>query len=178
MHVLRILRTNLFYPLLVLPLLAGFFLTALPAQAATTASAQTQLTPPTFNQIISQGLLRAGSSAECKSKGQCSITDILRVVTNVMTLILGISGSIFLLMFVIGGLTWMTSGGESGKYQKGLDTLRDALIGLIVVFGAYIAVNSLLSLARTGQLPEPGPDLNSTVNTVTGTKTIQIQTTK
>lgn len=182
MNALRILRTKLIYSLLVLPLLVGFFLSVIPAQAATsttaTASTATTLAPPTFNDIINQGLLKAGSSADCKSKGDCSITDMLQVVVNVMTLIFGISGSIFLLMFVLGGLTWMMSGGDAGSYKKGLDTLRDAVIGLIVVFGAYIAVNSLLSLVRTGQLPGPGQDLNTTLQKVTDTKTIEIQTIK
>ncbi len=175
MHALRLVPIKLFFSLLVLPLLASFFLTATPVHAADGATA---LRTPTFDEIITQGLLKAGSSAECKSKGSCSITDMLQLVTNVMTLIFGISGSIFLLMFVIGGFTWMTSAGDPGQYTKGLHTLRDALIGLIVIFGAYIAVNSLLSLARTGRLPEEGQDLNATLQKVTDTKTIDIQTTK
>lgn len=130
---------------------------------------------PAFSDMFGpggQGLLRANVCRECIDTGLCQITDIIQVLINVITLILGISGSIFLLMFIWGGFTWFFSGGVPANFQKGLDTIRDAIIGLIIVLGAYTIVNASLSLVRTGELPTE--DLGSTVDNLTPVDTIEL----
>jgi len=51
--------------------------------------------------------------------------------------ILGIVGSIALVMFIIGGFQWMTAGGNMERIKKGRDTLIWATLGLVVIFAAY-----------------------------------------
>lgn len=51
--------------------------------------------------------------------------------------VLGLVGSLALLMFVFGGITWMTSSGSAEKVKKGKDIIVWAAIGLVVVFSAY-----------------------------------------
>ena len=48
-----------------------------------------------------------------------------------------IVGSIALLMFIWGGIVWMTSQGEKARVEKGQKTLAWAVIGLAVIFVAY-----------------------------------------
>lgn len=129
--------------------------------------------PVSFSDLLSQGLLRAGISEPCKNVGKCQITDILQIGLNAMTFILGISGSVFLLMFVYGGFTWLTSAGTPGKIDAGLHTLRDAIVGLIVIFSAYTLVNAVLSLVSDGSLPTN--DLNTTLQELTPVNTIEIK---
>ena len=53
-------------------------------------------------------------------------------------------GSLALLMFVYGGLTWMTASGAQDKVQKGKDIIMWATIGLVVIFASYALVNFVL----------------------------------
>ncbi|HNU81331.1 MAG TPA: pilin [bacterium] len=51
--------------------------------------------------------------------------------------ILGVVGSLALVMFVYGGLLWMTSGGSNEQVKKGRDILIWATVGLVIIFSAY-----------------------------------------
>ncbi|MBN2854518.1 hypothetical protein JXK06_03250 [Patescibacteria group bacterium] len=76
--------------------------------------------------------------------GASSVNELIgRVINSVM----GIVGSLALLMFVYGGLTWMTSSGSQDKVKKGKDILLWSAIGLIVIFGAYGLTKFIINLA-------------------------------
>lgn len=64
--------------------------------------------------------------------------------------ILGVVGSIALLMFVYGGIIWMTSAGNNELVQRGKDILIWASIGLVTIFGAYSVVNFILTKGLAG----------------------------
>ena len=49
--------------------------------------------------------------------------------------ILGLSGSVALLMFVYGGVVYLTAQGESERIQRAKNTLIWATMGLAVIFG-------------------------------------------
>lgn len=68
-----------------------------------------------------------------------------QLIGKVIKAVLGISGSLALLMFVYGGFTWMLSGGNSEKVTKGKNTLVWAAIGLIVIFSSYALVNAIFT---------------------------------
>lgn len=59
------------------------------------------------------------------------------LIGRIINAIMGIVGSIALLMFIFGGLTWMTSGGSAEKVKKGRDILMWSAIGLAVLFMSY-----------------------------------------
>lgn len=61
--------------------------------------------------------------------------------------VLGITGSLALLMFVWGGFVWLTSAGVPARIKSGRDTLMWASIGIAVIFGAYALVNFLITSA-------------------------------
>ncbi len=72
-------------------------------------------------------------------------TDDIRVIIGkVIRAVLGVVGSLALLMFIYGGGLWLTSGGESEKIKKGMDTVLWATIGLVVIFAAYALVNFVI----------------------------------
>ncbi len=72
-----------------------------------------------------------------------TITNPLNVSTpqlligRVINSILGVVGSLALVMFVYGGLIWMTSSGSSDQVKKGKDILIWAAVGLVIIFSAY-----------------------------------------
>ncbi|MBI4090880.1 MAG: hypothetical protein HY422_02550 [Candidatus Komeilibacteria bacterium] len=72
-------------------------------------------------------------------------TSVPGLVNNAVKTILGIVGALALFMFVYGGMLWMTSGGNSGRIEKGKDTLIWATIGLFIIFASYAILNFILT---------------------------------
>ncbi|TSD05214.1 MAG: Uncharacterized protein Athens071412_412 [Parcubacteria group bacterium Athens0714_12] len=68
-------------------------------------------------------------------------TDIKELIARIITTILGLTGAIALVLFVYGGLVWMTSGGSSEKIKEGKNILVWAILGLVVIFTSYIILN-------------------------------------
>ncbi len=55
--------------------------------------------------------------------------------------LLGGMGLILLVLFVIGGITWMTSEGNAEKLKKARGLLIHAIIGLIIILVSYALVS-------------------------------------
>lgn len=66
------------------------------------------------------------------------------LIAKVISAILGLLGSVSLLVFLIGGVLYLVSGGEEAKVKKSVDTLKWAFLGLVVVFAAYAILNMIL----------------------------------
>jgi len=112
---------------------------------------------------------------QCAESGRCTLCDMLQVVINLGIFLFGIVGALVLLYFFYAGFLLLTSAGESGKVKKGKDMMINAVIGFIIVFGAYTGVNFMVNAVTGGswnwqsnlkcaQLPEQtgwtGPSAN------------------
>ena len=58
---------------------------------------------------------------------------------------LSLIGVIFLILMIYAGYNWMTAQGEEEKVEKAKDTLTRAIIGLIIVVGAYAIWNFIFN---------------------------------
>ena len=67
------------------------------------------------------------------------------VIANVINTVFGIVGSLALLMFIYGGLTWMTSAGNKESVDKGKNIIKWAAIGLVIIFSSYALVRFLIT---------------------------------
>jgi len=65
------------------------------------------------------------------------------VFARILTFFTAISGSLALLMFVYGGVMWLTSGGETGRIETGKKAITWSVIGLLVIFGSYAVLRAL-----------------------------------
>lgn len=73
------------------------------------------------------------------------------ILGRILTQALGVMGSIAFLMFVIGGVFWLTSAGNSEKVEKGTETMTWAAIGILIIFSSYAILRLVLSsLGATG----------------------------
>lgn len=72
-------------------------------------------------------------------------TDVRKIVGDVIRYVLGIIGTIALVIFFYGGIQWMTSLGEEARITKGRETMVWAGLGMIVIFASYTIVNFILS---------------------------------
>lgn len=70
------------------------------------------------------------------------------LIGQVINAILGVVGSLALLMFVYGGLTWMTAAGNEEKIKKGKGILMWATIGLVVIFTSYAVLKFIISVLQ------------------------------
>ena len=72
----------------------------------------------------------------------CTSPQIL--IGTIINAVLGVVGSLALLMFIFGGLTWMTSGGSAEKVKKGRDIIMWSAIGLAIIFMSYGLVRFII----------------------------------
>ncbi len=82
------------------------------------------------------------SGANC---GDYTLNDFLRIGINVSQWILGIVGSLSLLMFIYGGLMFLISSGSTDKITKAKGILKNAIIGLVIVFASYLIIKAVFS---------------------------------
>ncbi len=66
------------------------------------------------------------------------------LIGDLINTIFGIVGSLALLMFIYGGLTWMTSAGNKEMVDKGRNIIKWAAIGLVIIFSSYALVRFLI----------------------------------
>jgi hypothetical protein len=76
----------------------------------------------------------------CKKDGDCTLIDFVQLLINIFGFVLGIVGSLALLIFIYGGVLFLFSGGNSEQIEKGKKALAGAVIGLIIVFASYLIV--------------------------------------
>lgn len=76
--------------------------------------------------------------------GNYDLNDILKLFKTSSDWILGIVGSLTLIMFIYGGFLFLTSSGSSEKVSKAKGVLVAAVIGLIIVFSSYLIIKFAL----------------------------------
>lgn len=67
-----------------------------------------------------------------------SLNCLLQAVANVAQFIFGITGSVALLIFVIGGFRMIAALGNPGEVAKGQAMLKNATIGIVIIFASSI----------------------------------------
>ncbi len=116
----------------VLTLAIGTFaLTARPAEAALFSSAK---------EAACGGVDLSGNPKPCDASGN-NINTILTTVINVVSFIVGV---IAVIMLIIGGFKFVTSGGDSNNVASARNTILYAVIGLVVVAIAQFIVKFVL----------------------------------
>jgi hypothetical protein len=103
------------------------------------------------NAVVSADTLTVNLNSNNSASNTVSLTNPLgsstpqALIGKVIAAVLGIIGSLALLMFVVGGLIWMTAAGNAEKVKKGTDILMWAAIGLAVIFVSYAAVRFVIN---------------------------------
>lgn len=91
--------------------------------------------------------LQFGKSTGCANT--TSENDFNTLVTNIINIFSVIVGIIAVLMIVVGGFRYITSGGDSTKVTAAKNTIMYALIGLVVVALSQLIVKFVLAKAST-----------------------------
>ncbi len=70
-----------------------------------------------------------------------SLNSFIILAIDVSKYVLGIVGSLTLLMFVIGGVQFMISAGSTEAVSKAKKTITAAVVGLLIVFSSWLIIN-------------------------------------
>ncbi len=70
------------------------------------------------------------------------------LIGNLISVLLGAVGIIFVILIIISGIQYMTSAGEEGKVKEAKKRIISAVIGMIILVGAY-AISSFVITAIT-----------------------------
>ncbi|MFH1522826.1 MAG: hypothetical protein ABIE43_03335 [Patescibacteria group bacterium] len=95
------------------------------------------------NFCYAQALLKSSEKVEYEGnivEGNFTLNDFTRVAIRVSELILGIVGSLALLMFIYGGIMFLVSAGNSEKVTQAKQIIVGAVVGLAIVFASYMII--------------------------------------
>lgn len=67
---------------------------------------------------------------------------IFQVITNILLFIIG---AISVIMLIIGGIMYTVSAGDSGRMSTAKNTILYAIVGIVIAFLAYAAVNFVIT---------------------------------
>lgn len=76
--------------------------------------------------------------------GSYQLNDVMQMGINIANIILGVVGSLALLMFVYGGIMMLISAGNSDKVSKAKGIIIAAVIGLGIVFASYLIIEFVM----------------------------------
>ena len=83
-----------------------------------------------------------------KMEGEKDAPQLL--VGKLINAVMGIVGSMALVMFIFGGLMWMLAAGNTERITRGKNILIWATVGLVVIFSSYAIVKFVLKQGLGG----------------------------
>jgi hypothetical protein len=69
--------------------------------------------------------------------------DLPTYIGGIISIFMGLLGMIFIVLMIYGGFNWMRAAGDESKVKLAIDTIRRAVIGLLIVVGSY-AIGSFI----------------------------------
>ena len=72
-------------------------------------------------------------------------SDLGETVTGILNAVIGVLSFVCVVVIIIGGVTYMTSSGDTTKVKKAKDTILYGVIGLVVCVLAFAIVNFVIS---------------------------------
>lgn len=94
---------------------------------------------------IDTGLETAGTASGLPTAGGGG-TGIATILGNLAGAALALSGSIFLFLIIYGGILIMTAAGKQESVQKGKNVIVWAIIGALILGGAYAITTVIFSV--------------------------------
>ena len=92
------------------------------------------------SQTMAAGSLVDTSDPSYKD-GSYTLDDIRSYAIYIIKLILSLVGTLSLVFFVYGGLTFLLSAGNQTQVKKGMDIIQAAVIGIVITFTSVLLIN-------------------------------------
>jgi hypothetical protein len=101
--------------------------------------------------FASAAIVNCGGTDQ-KACTYCDLLDMGQSILDFIVKYVLFTGGIIFIMW--GGFDMIMSGGDSKKYQAGVTRIKATLIGILIAFGAWFIVNTVLNILavdETGQ---------------------------
>lgn len=98
-----------------------------------------------------QGVALTGGSCDANAEG--SLGTVVSTIVNILSIIVG---AVSVIMIIIGGLRYITSGGDAQKTAGAKNTILYAVVGLVIVIFAQVIVAYVLNNVGGGGTEEEG----------------------
>jgi cytochrome bd-type quinol oxidase subunit 2 len=82
-----------------------------------------------------------GGFADFPGRGTLNIT-----IQNILNLVFGLAGAIFVIMIIVGGLQYLTSAGNEEAAGKAKKLMTYAVIGIVIIAAAWAIADVILGL--------------------------------
>lgn len=99
---------------------------------------------------VSASSIQEGVNAAHASGMPTDLFGIGGTISSITNILLFIAGTLSVIMIIIGGLRYVLSGGNSATVTAAKNTIMYAIVGLIVAFLAFAAVNFILGALVPG----------------------------
>jgi len=101
---------------------------------------------PTFNVLATEvDTTIFGLTDVAENSGLTGNADIKGTIGNLIKVALGFLGVLAVIIVLIGGFKYMTSGGEDEKTKKARNYIISGLIGVVIIVSAYAIVSFALT---------------------------------
>lgn len=98
-------------------------------------------------QEVCNGVTAGVPGADCSgTAGESTISRVLNAVLGIISWIAGIAA---IIMIVLAGLKYITSGGDSGSIASAKTSLIYALVGVVIVVLAQVLVQFVIKAAKS-----------------------------
>jgi len=101
---------------------------------------------PVFAQVSNPTQLDEGASAGRPTGAPDSFPEIFKRISNILIYLIG---AISVIMLIVGGFRYVVSGGDSAGVEGAKNTILYAIVGLVIAFLAYAAVNFIIGQIAT-----------------------------
>jgi glucan phosphoethanolaminetransferase (alkaline phosphatase superfamily) len=122
---------NIKYLILTLSLVMGFGLALIPAHA-----------DAAIDPLSSSCAGDAKDTTLCKDRNKDNFSSVVGTIVNSLLYILA---AVAVIVIIIAGITYTTSGGDAALVTKAKNTLLYAVVGLVVAILAYAIVNYVIN---------------------------------
>lgn len=146
---------------LVAPISAQTGLSAEQAQnIAQSIQKRSQCAPVTWIEkatSIDDGLIVPCECLDSSVSTNCDLESVLQTIVNISQVLLALTGGAAVLMFTYGGVMFIVAAGNSDRVAQGKAALQAAVIGIIVILGAWLIVNFTIISLTGGNVVGNGP---------------------
>ena len=88
-------------------------------------------------------IIDATDMSQCAG-GSTNKTNLMGTLNTVINVVLAVVGFVAVIMIILGGISFITSQGDSSKVTKARNTILYGVIGLVIALLAYAIVNFVL----------------------------------
>lgn len=111
-----------------------------------------------LSSLVQVGAADFKSVSLCPAGAACegTATTASTIIPNVINLLFVLAAVLSVIFLILGGIKWITAGGDKTKVQAARETIVGAIIGIVIAFGALFFINFVLVL-----LFGPGQSINT-----------------